>query len=136
MSRIEIKGDNLIQIGMNEAKEIDFNEETGGEGSSHEYEFEAPRAGKFLLVMQVDGSSTVSDVKLIIESGDFWQSTLGDLEVLDGADTGTNLADDGVWVVGPLETARFKDEDNKIKFKLTGTTVDKQHFDFAVLEIV
>ena len=136
MSRIEIKDDNLMQIGLNEAEEVDFHSESEGTGSAHEYEFAAPRAGKFILLMDVDGTNAVDDGKITIESGDFWQSTLGDLEVLDGSDSGTDFTADGLWVIGPLETARFKTSDNKIKCKLTGNTIDKQYFDFAVLEIV
>ena len=136
MARIEIKDDNLMEIGLNEAEEVDFHSESAGIGSAHEYEFAAPRAGKFILLMEVDGASTATGVKLVIESGDFWQATLGDLEVLDSGDTGTDLSSDGLFVIGPLETARFKTEDDTIEFKLTGTDVDKQHYDFAVLEIV
>jgi len=136
MARIEIKDDNLMQIGLNEAEEVDFHSESEGTGSAHEYEFAAPRAGKFILLMDVDGASTATGVKLVIESGDFWQATLGDLEVLDSGDTDTDLSSDGLFVIGPLETARFKTEDDTIEFKLTGTDVDKQHYDFAVLEIV
>ena len=136
MARIEIKDDNLMEIGLNEAEEVDFHSESAGTGSAHEYEFAAPRAGKFILLMDVDGDNAVSDGKITIESGDFWQSTLGDLEVLDGSETATDFTTDGLWVIGPLETARFKTSDNKIKFKLTGTDIDKQYFDFAVLEIV
>ena len=136
MARIEIKDDNLMEIGLNEAEEIEFHSEDAGVDSAHEYEFAAPRAGKFILLMNVLAGNDVSDVKLIIESGDYWQSTLGDLEVLDGADTGTDFTDAGLWVVGPLETARFKTEDDTIEFKLTGTDVDKDDFEFAVLEIV
>ena len=133
MARIEIKDDNLMEIGLNEAEEVDFHSESEGTGSAHEYEFAAPRAGKFILLMDVDGTNAVTDGKITIESGDFWQSTLGDLEVLDGSETATDFTTDGLWVIGPLETARFKTSDNKIKFKLTGTDIDKQYFDFAVL---
>ena len=136
MSRIEIKDDTLMEIGLNEAEEVDFHSEGAGTGSAHEYEFAAPRAGKFILLMDVDGDNAVTDGKITIESGDFWQSTLGDLEVLDSSETATDFTTDGLWVIGPLETARFKTSDNKIKFKLTGSTIDKQYFDFAVLEIV
>ena len=136
MTRIAIENDNLMEIGMNGAKEVDFNSESADTASAHEYEFAAPRAGRFILLMDVDGDNGVTDGKVIIEAGDFWQSTLGDLEVLDGSETATDFTTDGLWVIGPLETARFKTSDNKIKFKLTGTSIDKQYFDFAVLEIV
>ncbi len=136
MARIEIKSDNHAQVGMNDTWEVDFHSEGAATASAHEYKFEAPRAGKFILLMDVDSGTAATDTKLIFESGDFWQSTLGDWEALDTADTGTDFTAGGLWVVGPLETARFKDEDGDINFKLTGTDVDKQHFDFAVLEIV
>ena len=137
MSRIEIKDDNLMEIGLNEAKEVDFHSEGAGTSATHEYEFAAPRAGKFILLMDVSASNSDGTAKLTIEAGDFWQSTLGDLEVLDSADSGTDLTAAGLWVVGPLETARFKTEDDTIEFKLTGeSTLDKDDFDFAVLEIV
>jgi hypothetical protein len=58
------------------------------------------------LILLVDNQDATYDATITISAGDMWAESQGDLEVVVGNASAA--------VIGPLESARFKDEDGDI----------------------
>ena len=98
-------------------RETDVTQQTIDSDGSDFY-FEPTKDTRFLLYIRCDhGSKTIAEVK--VEAGDYFQNEIlgndNDLE-----DT-TEIGLDEAVLIGPLESARFKDENGRVNFEVTGT---------------
>ena len=98
-------------------RETDVGQQAVADDGSDFY-FEPTKDTRFLLYIRCDhASKEIASVK--VEAGDYFQNEIlgndNDLE-----DT-TEIGLDEAVLIGPLESARFKDENGRVNFEVTGT---------------
>lgn len=107
MSAINLT-DEVVHLKLNEAQDFEIYEETA-EDREKEYEFEALH-DEFMIL--INNTATTDDVGITVKAGDYWQSDVEEVAPL------VKVIDEGESaVIGPLESAKFLNEDGKIVFE-------------------
>ena len=118
--------DDITQLKLNEDVEVDVITETDTVGEK-DYEFEAEHD---LFCLIVENTATTDDVEITIKAGDYWQKGNEEYVPLEFT-VGTTSA----RAVGPLESAKYLNEDGKIEFNadMDGSTDDVDDLEFVIL---
>lgn len=118
--------DDVVQLKLNEEVDFDFYSETATDGEK-DYEFEAEHD---LFCIIIENTATTDDVDITIKAGDYWQEDNEEYVPLEFT-VGTTSSK----AVGPLESAKYLNEDGKIEFNadMDGTTDDVDDLDIAVI---
>ena len=107
MSSTSIDTTSYISLGEAESSKLVL---TNG---AAKMDFEAPsKDGKFMIFVLVSASAT-NEAMITVKAGDYWRKSLGDATLI--AEAGTDAA---YWFIGPLESARFKDDDGNINITI------------------
>jgi hypothetical protein len=116
-----------LTANLNDAVELtDINEK-----EEDEFYYEPTKDGRFLLYIKNNDTNIVD---VTIEAGDYFQN-----EVLGSAAdfTQEDVASNDVFIFGPFESARFKDEDGRVQVTVDtdGSANTDEDVDIAVIEI-
>ena len=124
MTTTAIDTTSYVEVDKNDSSAIVFTTAT------EDMKFSAPDEGKFILLVNASASAT-NEAQVTVKAGDFWRSGLGDEVVLEETD-----ASGASYVCGPMETARFKDEDGDIVIKIENANtgaITIGHYEVAVV---
>jgi len=116
-----------LTANLNGAVELDDIQET----EEKDFTYKPTRDTRFLLYVKNNDSNAID---VTINAGDYWQNeTLGE----DADLKEETIAQDDVYVFGPLESARFLNDDGEIEVTVdtAGTAESDEDVDIAVMEI-
>ena len=112
----------LTPIDLKLSKEVALTWTTGTDDET-DYKFDVP-SGEFILMIEAPATD---DAIITIDAGDYWHSDLGALTF--------TVGNGEFGAVGPLETARFLQDDGTITFSvdIDGSTDSEDDVEYAVL---